>query len=160
MHPLTAWVPVLSVNRFHDRILFDTPNISDKVAAIIQNKMTETLRLYSDLSSVLKNPEDVIHLLPMGIYVTFQFRSTSDDIATIIQKLESFRTPGILEFRYALSSVLAEFLISINDIAFFEDTSQNVPPILGTLTNCDAAKLAGTATTTQMQNFLCQDNRK
>lgn len=139
--PLMAWAPTLPQNKFSDSALVEVPNIDRKVNMIVQERVEEILRLFSDLASILRNPDDAIWILPMGSYVTFQFRSTYDEFAMIIGKIGSVNSPGILELRYAFASVLAELLIGAGDIGPLEFDTHDIPPVLCSPVDDHAAKL-------------------
>ena len=156
-HPLAAWTPPLSQSRFTEAAVAEVPNIDEKVNAMIQNRVMEMLQLFSDAASVLKNSDDVIGLLPMSAFVTFQFRTTYEDLSEIARKLEPFGTPGLAEFRYALASVLAEALISAGSINSLNLDGQRVPPVLGAPMAADFSNVASSALSAHGQDPSSQD---
>ena len=155
--PLAAWIPALPRKHFSDASIVAVPDISEKVWAVVKERTTEMLELFSEVSSILKNPDDAIGLLPMSIYVTFQFRSTYEGLAEVIQKLEPLGTPGISEFRYAMASVLAELLVDSGDV---KSDIQNIPPMFGTFADRDLSDLALPALPAQGQDSFSQNGRK
>lgn len=129
-HPLSAWVPVMSIDKFHPLAVSNVPNIADKVNSVLQSRVEELLQLFSDLSEVLENPDDAVHLLPMGVYVEFQFRSTYEGLAEAIGKMMLISSPGVAEIRYAFASVLSELLVGSGDIRYMEFDVYNIPSVL------------------------------
>jgi hypothetical protein len=155
--PMVAWTPPIPKDHFSDAALAEIPNIAEKVSAVVQDRVTAMLQLFADLASVLKNPDEALNLLPMGVYVTFQFRSTYENLAEVVSKLEPCGVPGVLEFRYALASVLAEALAAAGDV---KSDVKRVPPVLGAPMTLDAADPAAAALPAQGQNFLGKNGRK
>lgn len=155
--PLASWAPPLLRERFLDSAVSHVPNIAEKATSIIQNHVLETLQTFSDMSSVLKNPDDAISILPMGVYVEFQYRSTYEDFAAVIGKLEPLGTPGVAEFRYALAVVLAELLSGAGSIRSLELDGKRVPPVLGASAAADLAKLTLPAFATKRDDSLGDD---
>lgn len=155
--PLTVWTPPIPRNHFLDGALVEAPNLPDRVSKVMQERMLEMLQLFSDLASVLKYPDDALGLLPMNTYVTFQFRSTYENLTEVIRKLEPLGTPGVAEFRYALASALAELLADAGSIDSLEANAQNVPLMLGAAKAPDVPDLAPPAPAAQGQNPSGQD---
>ena len=152
--PMTAWMPPLSRGRFQEKALLEVPNLPNRVARVMQDRVRDLLQLFIDLSSVLKNPDDAVFLLPMSVYVTFQFRCTYENLAEVVGKLEPFGNPGVGEMRFALAAVLAELLSSVGDVETLELDAQDVPPLLRSPLIRDAAGLASSTTSTQGEDFL------
>jgi len=151
--PLVAWTPTIPRELFSDASLAEAPNIPDKVSMVVRERTLEMLNLFSDLASVLKNPDAAIGLLPMSVYVTFQFRSTFESLSEVIRKLEPFGTPGVAEFRYALASVLAEFLTEVGNVRPLELDVNGEPSILGIASALDASKMTNSTPSTQGQDL-------
>jgi hypothetical protein len=151
-YPLISWTPPLLRERFLDHAVSHAPNIAEKATSIIQNHVMEALQIFSDLSSMLKNPDDAIGILPMGVYVEFQYRSTYEEFATVIEKLEPLGTPGVTEFRHALAIVLVELLSNAGDVCSFESHGKRIPPVLGIPATSNLTELALSAHPTERDN--------
>jgi hypothetical protein len=119
-HPIVAWTPVLPQDRFKESAISEVPNISERVNQVVQERTIEILNFFKDLTTVLKNPDDVIGILPMGIYVTFQFRTDHEKFAEMISKIEFINSPGVAEIRFAFASVLAGILIQSDSVKSLE----------------------------------------
>jgi len=159
-HPLIAWTPPIPKEHFHETALIEAPNIPERVSKVLQDRVVEMLQLFADLASILKNPDDALGLLPMSVYVTFQFRSTYENLAEVVCKLEPFGTPGVSELRFALASVLAEMLASAGSVETLALDAQGVPALLGSPMTADAAGLATPASSAQGQNSFGQNGRE
>lgn len=111
-HPFVTWIPTLDASRFCEEALAQVPNAPKKVSQVMQNHVSDSLQLFLDASSIVKNPDDFICMLPMGTYVEFQYRTTYENLANLVEKLPTGGTAGAAEFRFALASALAEVLAS------------------------------------------------
>lgn len=105
-NPVAAWIPVLDRDRFRDV----GPGVPEYVNLAVKEKVMETLTLFNGLAQVVKDPSDLIPMLPLGTYVTFRLRCTVDKLAPALEELESAPVAGVGEFRYALAGALAEVL--------------------------------------------------
>lgn len=155
--PLVAWVPQIPLDRFQASAIAEVPNMPERVSAVVQDRVSSSLQLFADLAQVLKNPDDAIGFLPMGVYVVFQFRSTYEGLAEIVQKLEPMGTPGVLEFRYAVASVLAEVLIDAGSIDSIEFDANNIPFLLGPAALDNFSDLAASAIPAQGHDSFRKD---
>jgi hypothetical protein len=112
-NPLIAWLPVLSKERFTDKAISEVPNIDEQVKQVVNSRIIEMLQLFNDISSILKNPDDILTLLPFGIYIKFQFRSTLKEVCEFIYEFNKNTNPGVKEFCYSIAAELSQLLISI-----------------------------------------------
>lgn len=140
-NPLIAWTPPLAQDRFLDSAIAQVPNLAEKATVIIRERIMEMLQIFCDLSHVLKNPDDAISILPMNVYVEFQFRSTYEKFAAVVEEFKPINTPGVAELRYAMAVVLAEILSNAGDIHSLEFNGNHVPAQLGITTASDGSEV-------------------
>lgn len=153
-NPCVSWVPPLSRDQFHESAVQQMPDLPERATAALQDRIMDILRVFSDLSCVLKNPDNATYMLPIGIYVEFQLRSTIENVASIVEKTEAIRVAGVQEFRYALASVLAELLAAVGDVEF---SREDVPPMLGVFTTSDVALPTSAALPTLAEDLSSKD---
>jgi hypothetical protein len=127
-NPLVAWSPVLPKERFTDKAISEVPNIDEQVKQIVNSRVLEMLQLFSDLSDVLKSPDDVLTILPFGIYVKFQFRSTLKEICEFIDDFNKNSNPGVKELCYSIATELSVLLTSTGSTECFKFNS--IPSLL------------------------------
>lgn len=107
--PLAAWLPHIRNDRFHV--------LAQKEAAI-EKRMNEALKLHLEkslnsfisLSQFFTDPTDIVPILPLSIYVTFQYRCQIDKIPDILFFLQETNIVGVPEFQWAMASVLGSIL--------------------------------------------------
>lgn len=151
-NPLSVWVPCLPSERFKEEALREVPNLSDRVTSIVQARAVEMLQLFSELLCVLKNPDDVSMILPVGTYVDLQFRSTYEGLASVVEKLEPVCHHGTAELRYAMAEVLAELLAEDGSTVNLDGSF--VPMLLSSPDAVDADNLTPAASATSRNNLL------
>ena len=106
--PILVWVPKLSEDRIVDllRPVVDFSILNKEIT----NKIEEYLSIYKNLSQALKNPADLIPILPMGVYVTFNYRVHIDKIPAIMFEFEKNPVVGVQDFQWGLAVVLKKIL--------------------------------------------------
>jgi hypothetical protein len=108
--PLAIWLPKLPSERFLDEYtsqLSDLPSVvSSQESKIVKN----VLETFVSLSRVVKDPTDLVPMLPLGIYVDFQYRMKIDDMPVVLSKLNELPIAGVQEYAYAMAEVLAGIL--------------------------------------------------
>lgn len=107
-NPVAAWIPVIGSGRLHPAAA--NPDMADRINRKVREKVQEILDLFLDVSRILVDPSDLIPALPLGTYVNFRFRCRVDGMIKVLSELDRTRVAGVPEFRYALSSALAEVL--------------------------------------------------
>lgn len=110
MLPIAAWVPKSPEERFRPDIFCQAPDIVEAAASHTAKNVKKALELFVQLSQILLDPADAVPILPMGTYVTFQYRCRTDALAGVLSHIESIRVVGVPEFRYALATVFAFLL--------------------------------------------------
>jgi len=110
MAPFAAWIPELTEDRFKPEVI----QISSGIPSIATNQLAKTMKsvleLFTQFFPILKDPSDVIPILPLGTYITFQYRCRVDAMVKVLDHLESIHVAGVAEFRFALATVLAFIL--------------------------------------------------
>lgn len=105
-NPVSAWIPTLGHDRFKDV----GPGVPEYINMAVKEKVLEVLTLFNGLAQVVRDPSDLIPMLPLGTYVTFRVRCVVDKLAVALEELESAPVAGVVEFRYALAGALTEVL--------------------------------------------------
>lgn len=108
--PLVVWIPSLPLERFRDEVSDSEPEASQKAFIYTSDVAKSNLDLFSSMSHILKDPSDMVPLLPMGTYVTFQYQCKTDSLGEVLIKLMGVPISGIPEFQFALATVLAFLL--------------------------------------------------
>lgn len=102
--PLAVWVPTVSDVGF----LSADPLVCTTVNARMRSAAAEAVRSFAEAERVLRFPGDALPLLPLGTYVTFRLRCTSDSLASSLAGMGG--AAGVAELRASLASVLASVL--------------------------------------------------
>jgi hypothetical protein len=113
-NPIAIWMPTLAQDRFNATLIQQHPTLHNIANNQIKKKLQEVLDLFIEVSKALNAPTDITSMLPLGIYVVFQFRTKIDNIAKILMGLDNVGLPGVEEFRFALAAALARILILIS----------------------------------------------
>ena len=109
--PLAVWLPKYGTERFNSAAAtVDSPEA--RVNQIARDRIEETMKTFQGLGSLFKNPADLIPMLPMGVYVQFQYRCRIDNIPNVLYTIDSIlNVAGVAEFQWALACVLKQVLI-------------------------------------------------
>jgi hypothetical protein len=107
--PIAVWIPQLADDRFSEnaRVI---KGIGDRINVALKEEASRTIKLFIHLQDHLKDPSDIIPILPLGIYVTFNYKCFVDRIMNILVGIESIPVFGIPEFQWSLASVLNQVL--------------------------------------------------
>lgn len=111
MSPLASWVPVLGRDRFKEGIDEDSTILLNEK---IQEDVNSTLESFVALSKVLDNVNDVVPILPLGVYVKFRYGFQVDTFPYLLINLEKSMTIGVPEIKYALAECYAFTLNKLN----------------------------------------------
>ena len=114
MNPVAAWIPQLSDERFHPEYVGADQRVSPRANRILSQKVQEILSTFGSMAPVLKNPSDIVPMLPLGTYVEFRYRCRLDDLAVALIEIEKTMVAGVPEFRYALAGALAKVLTEVS----------------------------------------------
>jgi hypothetical protein len=115
MNPVSVWIPQLSDERFHPEYVGVDERVGVRANRVLSQKIQGVLSAFGSLTPILKNPSDIIPVLPLGTYVQFRYRCRLDDLAPALIEMEKTMVVGVPEFRYALAGALAKILIEIPD---------------------------------------------
>lgn len=102
--PLAVWVPTVADEGFLSR----DPRICTVANARVRAAASELLRVFSEVSSLLRFPGDMLSALPMGTYVRFRLRCHADILPRALSEMDG--ASGVAELRYALAAALASVL--------------------------------------------------
>ncbi len=113
MNPVSAWIPQLSDERFHPQYVGTDRRVSPRANRVVSQKVQDILGTFGSLTPTLKDPSDIIPMLPLGVYVQFRYRCRLDALAVALIEMEKTIVAGVPEFRYALAAALAEILSGV-----------------------------------------------
>jgi hypothetical protein len=142
--PLVAWVPALSTEHFTEVAVSRVPNIAEKANAMMRERAIDIMQMFADVAQVLRNPDSGMCMLPMGVYVEFQYRSTFEGFAAVLAAFEPLGTPGAAELRHAMAQVLAQTLVSAG-CSICEPGGADVPALLGSVASSYSVNAASAA---------------
>jgi len=104
-NPIASWMPALSSDVLKENANQSYVNDLNKA---ITHHVYGILHLFAEVASVMKNPNDLVPMLPLGIYVTFRYRIGMDKFIDMMEKLKEYELYGAPEFRGALVRATAE----------------------------------------------------
>jgi hypothetical protein len=113
MNPMSVWLPALSEERFKEQGQDAVRTVNREV----RQSAERAAQMFRDAGRLLKDPSDLVPLLPMGTYVTFLYRCRVDALADVLTGLDAMPVAGVKELRYAVASVLASVLKELGDVA-------------------------------------------
>jgi hypothetical protein len=103
--PLAVWIPKIPAECFIEEVS-QIANIEDKVQVSMREEIVRVSKLFTHLQPYLKNPADIVPMLPLGTYVEFEYRCVVDEIIKVIVGIEGILVHGVPEFQWALAKVL------------------------------------------------------
>lgn len=103
--PIAVWMPQLTQERFNILIGGD-PGASTQVNVQVRAFLEQLLGIFDKLGAYLKDPADLVPMLPLGVYVDFRWRCKIDDILKVMEGIDRIRVAGVPEFQWALACVL------------------------------------------------------
>lgn len=110
-NPLSVWQPQIESLDIKDEYVRANPNISAQIWGAIENHMNKSMAYYLDICHILKNPNIITNILPLGIYVSLKAMCRLDAMLSTIEELQkSIHIAGVAEFQFALSAALATAL--------------------------------------------------
>ena len=111
--PLAIWMPQVTKERFN--ALSDSPAAPGQVNVAVRGWLQQLLKIYEKLSVYLKDPADLIPMLPLGIYIEFKWRCRIKDILKVMEGIQNINVAGVPEFQIALASVLQFILVDLEE---------------------------------------------
>lgn len=114
--PVTAWMLFPDADGYLSNIIEQVPDLPDQVRKTVEAKIKDTLDTYVQLTKVMEDPSFAMMMLPLGVYVEFQYRCGIDGIAPLLLGLAQIRVAGVGEFRFAMAESLAEILRRSGDV--------------------------------------------
>jgi len=123
--PIAVWMPQVTKERFNS--LTDSPGAPDQVNVAVRSWLQQLLEIYEKLSVYLKDPTDLIPMLPLGTYIDFKWRCRIADILKVLEGVQSINVVGIPEFQWALASVLQFILEDLEQREQLVQHNKTVP---------------------------------
>ncbi len=111
--PVSIWLPRLTKERLNS-LGGQIDSIDHHVNLLLKQKAEETLKLFQEISQILNDPSDIIPIVPMGVYIEFQYRCKIDNMLELLASVEKTPVVGVYEFQWALASVLHCILEDLN----------------------------------------------
>lgn len=122
--PIAVWMPQVTTERMN--ILGSSAGGATQVNIAVRGWLQQLLEIYERLSVFLKDPSDIIPMLPLGIYVNFRWRCRIDDILKVMEGVQKqAHVAGVAEFQWALACVL-QFVLE--DYARWEERQPKALP--------------------------------
>lgn len=109
--PLSIWQPEFDDSGVKDEVLQANPGIGRRAWESMTQHMNTFMAYYLDICHILKDPNSMVHILPLGIYVNLKAVCEIDKIPACLEELQkSIHVAGVAEFQFALAAALAATL--------------------------------------------------
>jgi hypothetical protein len=103
--PIAVWLPQVTQERMN--VFGGTQSGADQVNVAVRAWTQQLLNIFERLSTFIKEPSDIIPMLPLGVYVDFRWRCRIADILDVIEGVQAqVHVAGVPEFQWALACVL------------------------------------------------------
>ncbi len=102
--PVSIWMPQMTTERMN--IFGGSPSGADQVNVAVKGWLQQLLVIFERLSVFVKDPSDLVPMLPLGTYIDFRWRCRISDILKVMEGLQSINVAGVPEFQWALACVL------------------------------------------------------
>jgi hypothetical protein len=103
--PLAVWMPQITKDRMN--IFGASQSGADQVNVTLRGWLHQLLGIFERLSVYIRDPSDIIPMLPLGTYMDFRWRVRVDDILKVMEGMQGMiQIAGVAEFQWALSCVL------------------------------------------------------
>jgi hypothetical protein len=107
--PVKVWLPQLTDSRFNV-----TPGLVGSISAgmnvAIREEIERCLKTFDHVRRYLVDPSDIIPMLPLGVYIQFDWNVQVDTILKVMENINNIKVVGIIEFQAALASILTLIL--------------------------------------------------
>jgi hypothetical protein len=103
--PICVWIPQISKERI-SLLGSQVADIENKINIAIKSQVEILLNIFSQTSSLLANPSDLVPMLPLGTYVCFKYRCNIDRIPDLLSGIQNTPVNGVHEFQWAMASIL------------------------------------------------------
>lgn len=117
--PLAVWIPKLGIQRLKSEFI-DIPNLTDVIHNALRDEALKICNIYVHLQNYVRNPLDLIYLLPLGIYVNYEFQCSVDSIPKTLERLHNVDIAGIHELIWAMATILKDVLLDFERIRTIE----------------------------------------
>jgi hypothetical protein len=125
--PVTAWMLFPDADGYPSSIIERTPDLPGRIRELVEAKMKDTLDTYVSLTKVMEDPSLAMMMLPLGVYVRFQYRCGIDSVAALLIGLAEIKVAGVPEFQFAMAQALAEVLQETGDVIDAASIPQSSP---------------------------------
>lgn len=119
--PLAIWIPKLGMARFKSEVA-SIPNVNEVVYTALREEALKLANLYVHLGTYVCDPTDLINLLPLGTYVTFDYNIHIDVVLPMMERLNKITVEGVSDLVWAYSGVLRSVLIDFERVRTIETT--------------------------------------
>lgn len=102
-NPINVWSPVISKSDIKDNIELNETGLIYANKSIQEN-IKSMISLFADVIQLVKSPDMILPLLPIGVYVEFRYRSDVDRLASLVLSLED--VPNMTQIQIAFTSVM------------------------------------------------------
>jgi hypothetical protein len=120
-NPIAIWIPKLGMARFKSSAA-SIPNVNEVVYTALREEALKLANLYVHLGQYVCDPTDLINLLPLGTYVTFDYSTHVDNLISILERLDKVAVEGVSDLIWAFSGILKSVLIDFERIRLIETT--------------------------------------
>lgn len=113
--PVHIWTPKISNSRLHPALV-DHVGLTDAVNHTISEETLRIAHTFASLAPYLIDPTDIMTILPLGTYITFDYRCKYSKQLELISNIESINVAGRIEFQDGLAKSLAKCCSLTNDV--------------------------------------------
>lgn len=102
--PISIWMPQMTAERMN--IFGGSQSGADQTNVAIRGWLQQLLTIFEKLSVFIKDPSDIVPMLPLGVYIDFRWRCRIDGILKVMEGVQTISVAGVPEFQWALACVL------------------------------------------------------
>ncbi len=103
--PVSVWIPQVSSERMN--IFGGSSGGPQQVNVAVRGWVQQLLSIFEKLSTYVKDPSDIVPMLPLGTYIDFRWRCRIGDILVVLDGIQKYmHIAGVAEFQWALACVL------------------------------------------------------
>lgn len=107
-NPIVTWMPQLTRDRFSIGQIDDST--VNAINTCLKDELMRVSNLFIHMSQFLEDPSDLVPMLPLGVYIEFQYRCSVDKIINILEGVNGIQIIGVSEFQWSLAQVLGSIL--------------------------------------------------
>jgi len=106
MSPVTVWLPSVKSEQFKQHGKISNTQI-DAANTKISTSVKQSIELFGKVSNELNNPNDILMMLPMGVYVDFDLVISVDHLLSFLIDLDTIKVYGVSHLTFAFADLLA-----------------------------------------------------